>query len=61
MVLTSLLIHLGYLDSVDRIKKYFFYQGEDRDKILSYENILYDKYNLLNVNDILLSALNVER
>lgn len=55
----SLLIHLGYIDNSKRLEKYNFYRMEDRDKILSYSSILHKKCQLLNIQDIKLTDLEV--
>ena len=48
----TLLIHLGYLNLIDRQHKYDFYQVEDRDRILNYDIILDDNYDVENIHDI---------
>lgn len=55
----SLLIHLGYLDNSKRLNKYNFYQKEDRSKILSYGDILYNECQLEHVQNITMADFEV--
>lgn len=48
----TLLLHLGYLNMNKRMKKYLFYQQEDRTKILNYENILCKECKLSGISNI---------
>lgn len=50
----TLLIHLGYLTLKGRQYKYNFYQIEDYDGILSYDDILYDNCEIAYVQEICL-------
>lgn len=53
----TLLLHLGYLSQNKRKYKYDFYQIEDKDRILCYDDILYNDCNIYNVQDISSSML----
>lgn len=48
----SLLLHLGYVDENKRVNKYNFYQIEDCCKILSYDDVLCDRYLLSNIQNV---------
>lgn len=48
----SLLIHIGYIDKIKRLNKYDFYQQEDKDQILYYNNILCENCQLGYLKDI---------
>ena len=48
----TLLLHLGYLTLKRRHYKYNFYLIEDKDKILNYDDILYDNYEIKYIHNI---------
>ena len=53
----TLLLHLGYLSQNKRKYKYDFYQIEDKDRILCYDDILYNDCDIYYVQDISSSML----
>lgn len=48
----SLLLHLGYIDNNRRMNKYNFYKKEDCSKVLNYDDIIYERCQLLNIHEI---------
>ena len=54
----TLLLHMGYLNDNKRQLKFRFYQIEDREKIIDYDDILVSQFLLGNITDISLDILN---